>query len=208
MPALAFQLNAPHGLFVCAMQADNVIAVLQQNMPADGLFPTQISTTTGKPVNNIVTFGGTGDSYFEYLVKAWIQVRWLSITHRCLACRASAPHMLSRYADPSYNASPARGLSSLVLQTVDTHIPAKRASCGRWCFTVVLALAWQGGKNENMYLSMYDTAMDGMEQKLLKRTKPSNLLMLSDWNGRTSTLKMDHLACFTPAMLALGALHR
>ncbi len=55
---------------------------------------------------------------------------------------------------------------------------------------------------------MYDLAMDGMENKLLKRTNGSNLLMLSDWNGVRSMLKMDHLACFTPAMLALGALHR
>ncbi len=55
-------------------QAENVIEVLQKHSPPDGLFPTQISTRTGKPVNKIVTFGGTGDSFFEYLVKAWIQV--------------------------------------------------------------------------------------------------------------------------------------
>jgi hypothetical protein len=63
-------------------QAENVIEVLQKHSPPDGLFPTQISTRTGKPVNKIVTFGGTGDSFFEYLVKAWIQVgaglrRWI-----------------------------------------------------------------------------------------------------------------------------------
>ena len=67
---------------------------------------------------------------------------------------------------------------------------------------------FQGGKSESMYLSMYDLAMDGMEEKLLVRTNVSHLLMLADWNGVRTSLKMDHLACFTPAMLALGALHR
>jgi mannosyl-oligosaccharide alpha-1,2-mannosidase len=65
----------------------------------------------------------------------------------------------------------------------------------------------QGGKREQMFLEMYDAAIDGMERLLLKRVQPSNRLMLSDWSGYTSKLKMEHLACFTPGMLALGALH-
>jgi hypothetical protein len=29
---------------------------------------------TGKSANRLITFGATGDSFFEYLVKTWIQV--------------------------------------------------------------------------------------------------------------------------------------
>ncbi len=65
----------------------------------------------------------------------------------------------------------------------------------------------QGGKTEGMFLDMYDAAMDGMEKYLLKRTNVTNLLMLSDWTGARNNLKMDHLACFVPGMLALGAWH-
>ena len=72
---------------LCSLwQAENVIEVLYDNSPKDGLFPTQISTRTGKPVNKQVTFGGTGDSFFEYLVKAWIQVSNASIVPRDSCC--------------------------------------------------------------------------------------------------------------------------
>ncbi len=65
----------------------------------------------------------------------------------------------------------------------------------------------QGGKREPMFLEMYDAAVDGMESLLLKRIQPSNRLMLSDWTDAAPKLKMEHLACFVPGMLALGALH-
>ena len=68
--------------------------------------------------------------------------------------------------------------------------------------------AVQGGKTEPALLDMYVRAMDGMESKLLKRAGPSRRLMLSDLtSGGVNKLKMDHLACFVPGMLALGALH-
>ena len=79
-----------------------------------------------------------------------------------------------------------------------------RLSPHRLCFDVC---TWQGGKKEQLFLDMYNDAMDGMEQRLLKRIQGSNVHMLSDWTGTLNKLKMDHLACFTPAMLALGALH-
>ena len=74
----------------------------------------------------------------------------------------------------------------------------------RWFAPFLLV---QGGKTEDMFLDMYDRAMDGMAARLLKRAGPARQLMLSDWTGYRSKLKMDHLACFTPGMLALGALH-
>jgi mannosyl-oligosaccharide alpha-1,2-mannosidase len=68
----------------------------------------------------------------------------------------------------------------------------------------------QGGKKEDMYLSMYMKAVKGMEALLLEHTTPSTLLMLVNIDGVGGwkrVMKMDHLACFTPGMLALGALH-
>jgi hypothetical protein len=40
---------------------------------------------------------------------------------------------------------------------------------------------------------------------LLKRSKPSGLMYVSDLEGGHNVHKMDHLACFVPAVLALGA---
>jgi hypothetical protein len=40
---------------------------------------------------------------------------------------------------------------------------------------------------------------------LLQKSNPSGLSYLSDWNGRNNVAKMDHLVCFMPGLLALGA---
>ena len=53
--------------------------------------------------------------------------------------------------------------------------------------------------------TQYDNAMTGMATKLLKRTSRSNLAYVSDWDGGRNVHKMDHLVCFLPGILALGA---
>ena len=52
---------------------------------------------------------------------------------------------------------------------------------------------------------MYDDAMQGMVDLLLKASSPSQLAYISDWNGHSNEHKMDHLVCFMPGVLALGA---
>ena len=55
-----------------------------------------------------------------------------------------------------------------------------------------------------MYLDMYIKAMNGMTGSLLKKTRPSGLEVLGTGGWGDSTT-MEHLACFVPGMLALGA---
>lgn len=63
----------------------------------------------------------------------------------------------------------------------------------------------QGGLAETRYRKMYDEAMEGMTGQLLKHSVPSGLAYVADWNGGGTDDKMDHLVCFVPGMLALGA---
>eukprot|EP00904_Undaria_pinnatifida_P011230 jgi/Undpi1/7237/HiC_scaffold_22.g09710.m1 len=73
-------------------------------------------------------------------------------------------------------------------------------------FYEYLLKAWlQGGQEETEYRTMYDRAMDGMTKVLLKKSDPSGLTYVSDWNGRSNAAKMDHLVCFLAGTLALGA---
>ena len=58
---------------------------------------------------------------------------------------------------------------------------------------------------QSYFREMYDKAMDGATNILLKRSSPSRLAFLSDWDGSRNNLKMDHLVCFAAGMLALGA---
>ena len=46
--------------------------------PAHGLFPMKVSCKDGSFTDNRVTFGAMGDSFYEYLLKTWIQVYIIS----------------------------------------------------------------------------------------------------------------------------------
>lgn len=54
---------------------------------------------------------------------------------------------------------------------------------------------------------MYDEAMDGVIEKLLAKSSKSGLAFIADWDvqSRTTLRKMDHLVCFLPGILGLGA---
>lgn len=61
-------------------------------------------------------------------------------------------------------------------------------------------LAWA----ESLF-GMYWRSMAGMEGQLLRRSTPGNFTYLAERLGGTFDDKMDHLVCFVPGMLALGA---
>ena len=103
--------------------------------PQFGLFPIKISLDSGGLADTQVTLGALGDSFYEYLLKVWLQ----------------------------------------------------------------------GGRKEEWLREMYDKAMDGVMEKLLMTSSATGLAFLSDWDGRSNNRKMDHLVCFMPGLLALGA---
>ena len=39
----------------------------------------------------------------------------------------------------------------------------------------------------------------------IQRSSPNELVYIADWSGAALIHKMDHLACFIPAMLAIGS---
>ncbi|KAL6331920.1 hypothetical protein AAG906_020269 [Vitis piasezkii] len=54
-------------------KVENVIKELGRTFPLDGLLPVYINPHTGATSSSIYTFGAMGDSFYEYLLKAWIQ---------------------------------------------------------------------------------------------------------------------------------------
>jgi len=108
---------------------------LYPKIPSNGLMGIKVDIASGKAVDSTITFGALGDSFYEYLLKVWIQ----------------------------------------------------------------------GGKKEMWYREMYDRAMNGVMDLLLATSKPGGLVFVADWNGRAQHRKMDHLVCFLPGVLALGA---
>ena len=53
--------------------------------------------------------------------------------------------------------------------------------------------------------NLYDRAIDGVVSVLLKTSSKTGLAFLSDWDGTRNDLKMDHLVCFMPGIMTLGA---
>ena len=74
-------------------------------------------------------------------------------------------------------------------------------------YEYLLKIWLQGNMREQMYRDMYDKAMDGMHEKLLKKAEPSGLWYIgqSTYHGSSVSPKMDHLVCFMGGLLALGA---
>ncbi|XP_066502351.1 endoplasmic reticulum mannosyl-oligosaccharide 1,2-alpha-mannosidase [Hoplias malabaricus] len=63
----------------------------------------------------------------------------------------------------------------------------------------------QGGKKEPELLEDYLQAVEGIKKNLLKQTSPSKLLFVGELSHGRLNPKMDHLVCFLPGTLALGA---
>ncbi|KAH0704742.1 hypothetical protein KY285_019020 [Solanum tuberosum] len=54
-------------------KVENVILELNRTFPDDGLLPIYINPHKGTTSYSTITFGAMGDSFYEYLLKVWIQ---------------------------------------------------------------------------------------------------------------------------------------
>eukprot|EP00252_Welwitschia_mirabilis_P005235 TRINITY_DN1572_c0_g3_i1.p1 TRINITY_DN1572_c0_g3~~TRINITY_DN1572_c0_g3_i1.p1 ORF type:complete len:649 (-),score=109.82 TRINITY_DN1572_c0_g3_i1:342-2288(-) len=110
----------------------------------EGLVPIYISPYSGNFHGNYIRLGSRGDSYYEYLLKVWLQQQG----------------------------------------TV-----AKQS-------------------NVSYLREMYDEAMRGVKHRLVQKSIPKGLVFVGELpNGINGNFypKMDHLVCFLPGILALGA---
>ncbi|XP_034027212.1 endoplasmic reticulum mannosyl-oligosaccharide 1,2-alpha-mannosidase-like [Thalassophryne amazonica] len=63
----------------------------------------------------------------------------------------------------------------------------------------------QGGKKENQFLEDYLQAVEGVKKNLLQKSSPNGLTFVGELSHGHFSPKMDHLVCFLPGTLALGA---
>lgn len=119
-------------------KAEKVIQVIDENGMDDGLLPIYIYASTGRFRGDNIRLGSRGDSYYEYLIKQYLQT----------------------------------------------------------------------SKQEPIYEEMWDEALAGVRKHLITFSKPSGFTVLGERpNGLSRDLspKMDHLVCFMPGTIALGA---
>ncbi|KUJ22367.1 family 47 glycosyl hydrolase [Mollisia scopiformis] len=119
-------------------RAEKVIQVIDDNGMEDGLVPIYIYADQGHFRGNNIRLGSRGDSYYEYLIKQYLQT----------------------------------------------------------------------SKEEPIYEEMWDQALAGVRKHLITYSSPSQFTVLGERpDGLQGTLspKMDHLVCFMPGTIALGA---
>nr|XP_033817440.1 endoplasmic reticulum mannosyl-oligosaccharide 1,2-alpha-mannosidase [Geotrypetes seraphini] len=63
----------------------------------------------------------------------------------------------------------------------------------------------QSGKKENELLEDYMQAIEGVKKNLLRKSIPKKLTFVGELAHNRFSAKMDHLVCFLPGTLALGA---
>lgn len=105
----------------------------------EGLVPIYISPSSGEFSGGNIRLGSRGDSYYEYLIKVWLQQRQ---------------------------------------------------------------------SNRTYLLDMYEEAMKGVKHLLVRKSKPNGLVFVGELPSGADgdfSPKMDHLVCFLPGTLALGA---
>lgn len=119
-------------------KAEKVIQVIDDNGMEDGLLPIYIYAHDGHFRGENIRLGSRGDSYYEYLIKQYLQT----------------------------------------------------------------------SKEEPVYEELWDQALAGVRKHLITYSEPSEFTVLAErpsgLNGAMSP-KMDHLVCFMPGTIALGA---
>lgn len=119
-------------------KAEKVMQVVDDNGMEDGLLPIFIYAQTGNFRGNNIRLGSRGDSYYEYLIKQYLQT----------------------------------------------------------------------SKQEPIYEEMWDQSLAGIQKHLITYSKRANLTILGErQSGLENGIspKMDHLVCFMPGTIALGA---
>lgn len=80
-------------------KVENIMKVLDDNHPADGLVPIYVNPDTGKYQGNLIRLGSRGDSYYEYLLKQYLQTEEREPIYNSMyqeSVRGMKDHMLSR----------------------------------------------------------------------------------------------------------------
>ncbi|EMR62165.1 putative mannosyl-oligosaccharide -alpha-mannosidase protein [Eutypa lata UCREL1] len=119
-------------------KAEKVMEVLDDNAAKDGLLPIFVHPETGKFTTQEIRLGSRGDSYYEYLIKQYVQT----------------------------------------------------------------------SGQEPIYLDMWEESLAGIQRHLITTTKDAGLKFVAElpWGiGGKLSPKMDHLVCFLPGSIALGA---
>lgn len=133
----------------------------------------------------------------------------VQIEFRSLAWHTKKPEYaaaVNRAMDALLAGLPPDGLCPSYVPISDGHCrggPITFGALGDSFYEYELKQYLHGGRKDIRYREAWDRAIESMMQKLIRKT-PSGLTYVGEMTGSFNA-KMDHLACFLPGNLALGA---
>jgi len=136
---------------------------------------------------------GTVQMEFAYLSKHVGDNKYRDKAERVIETLSKAPHN--------------NGLFPIFISPDTGHFTTSKVTFGAMgdSFYEYLLKMWllTGSQQGTLYQRLYREAMQGMIERMIDRYQQDTYV--ADFDGHRKEAKMDHLACFVPGMLALGA---
>jgi Glycosyl hydrolase family 47 len=188
--------------------------------PPEGLWPIYIDPVTGIMKDSVITLGARGDSSYEYFLKQWLLLNgpdWQYETERAYVVAYLALEILLAgtshpLLQPTSNASDQVPVGASL--TSNSRNMKLTNSSKNLIHSHSLGV---GGLNPRYLLTMYNHAVTGIIDRLVQKSTPSSYLYVAEQDHSilattfnssvipTLIPKMDHLVCFLPGLLGLGA---
>ncbi|CAI5493387.1 unnamed protein product [Closterium sp. Naga37s-1] len=176
-----------------ANASEHVIRQIAKVFPSDGLLPVLVSTVTGKPTSRHITFGSMGDSFFEYLLKVWVQ-------------GGGTPYV-QRYRDMWEKAM--HGMMAKLVQ----HAPAPNTTTTTTATTATTATNTSStsrthntaGNSGDGSSSTGSISRDSSSGGSSGGSSSSRVAYVAEVHAGKVEHEMEHVTCFVAGMLVLGA---
>jgi hypothetical protein len=171
---------------------------------------TAFATQSGIPVGQVSLSKTSGGNFGAYGAAVLSELGTLQVEFRYLAHATRKKEYETKAMRPiqlMHRKHPPHGLFPIKIQISDGNFADKYVTFGALgdSFYEYLLKVWiQGGKKETWLREMYDAAINGVIEVLLKTTA-TGYSYVSDWDGFRNHDKMDHLVCFLPGIMALGS---
>jgi hypothetical protein len=190
----------------------------------DGLLPIHISPVTGEfQRDSPITLGARGDSSYEYLLKTWIaEGGWGFEEKRAelAAAYSLARAVQRRFSEETRNVRGRNNQRPDTLRKVDESL-VRATDRARQAYDAVIAAFHRVYRadgsftvesnphpNPRYLLTLYNKAVAGISKHLIGWSDPLEYMFVNEIYGNSTKVpKMDHLACFLPGLIALGATH-
>ncbi|KAF9218503.1 seven-hairpin glycosidase [Gyrodon lividus] len=168
-------------------------------------------THSGLPMYSVNTATGETRNGWIGSQVLWSETMSCQVEYKYLAHltgRVDYYHRVERVTDIMHRASVSNGLFPTIWKMDDAKPANKRYSVGAYADSAYEYLLKQyllTSQSEPKALGMYLNAAKGIIENLFYLSPTRNLLYVTDTDQGSPSRKLEHLSCFLPGLLALGA---